>query len=108
MQNSLNQIVGETQTTSEAQITLHNLESSAQTYRALYDNFLQRYMKSDNSKLSRFRKRGLSPPRHAVEKALHGLASLAFDRPPGLLQGQAEIRRTSAPHYDLAMSRAIS
>ena len=46
VQNSLNKIVGETQTTNEAQITLHNLESSAQTYRALYDNFLQRYMES--------------------------------------------------------------
>jgi succinoglycan biosynthesis transport protein ExoP len=29
-----------------AQVTLRNLESSAQTYRALYDNFLQRYMES--------------------------------------------------------------
>jgi succinoglycan biosynthesis transport protein ExoP len=46
VQKSLNQIVSESQTTNEAQITLHNLESSAQTYRALYDNFLQRYMES--------------------------------------------------------------
>jgi polysaccharide biosynthesis transport protein len=46
VQKSLNQIVSESQTTSEAQITLHNLDSSAQTYRALYDNFLQRYMES--------------------------------------------------------------
>jgi succinoglycan biosynthesis transport protein ExoP len=46
VQKSLNQIVAESQTTNEAQITLHDLESSAQTYRALYDNFLQRYMES--------------------------------------------------------------
>ena len=46
MQKSLDQIVTELQTTNEAQITLHDLESSAQTYRALYDNFLQRYMES--------------------------------------------------------------
>ena len=46
VQQSLNKIVGESQTTNEAQITLHNLESSAQTSRALYDNFLQRYMES--------------------------------------------------------------
>jgi len=46
VQKSLNQIVSESQTTNEAQITLHNLDSSAQTYRALYDNFLQRYMES--------------------------------------------------------------
>jgi polysaccharide biosynthesis transport protein len=46
VQKSLNQIVSESQTTNEAQIALHNLDSSAQTYRALYDNFLQRYMES--------------------------------------------------------------
>ena len=44
VQKSLNEMVGELQTTHEAQITLHNLDSSAQTARALYDNFLQRYM----------------------------------------------------------------
>jgi succinoglycan biosynthesis transport protein ExoP len=46
MQKSLDQIVAQSQTTNEAQITLHDLDSSAQTYRALYDNFLQRYMES--------------------------------------------------------------
>jgi succinoglycan biosynthesis transport protein ExoP len=46
VQTSLNKIIGESHITNEAQITLHNLESSAQTYRALYDNFLQRYMES--------------------------------------------------------------
>jgi succinoglycan biosynthesis transport protein ExoP len=46
VQQSLSKIVSESQTTNEAQITLHNLESSAQTARALYDNFLQRYMES--------------------------------------------------------------
>jgi succinoglycan biosynthesis transport protein ExoP len=46
VQQSLNQLVTESQTTNEAQITLHNLESNAQTSRALYDNFLQRYMES--------------------------------------------------------------
>jgi succinoglycan biosynthesis transport protein ExoP len=46
VQKSLNQIISESQTTNEAQITLHSLESSAQTSRALYDSFLQRYMES--------------------------------------------------------------
>jgi succinoglycan biosynthesis transport protein ExoP len=32
--------------TSQAQVSLRDLESNAQTYRALYDNFLQRYMES--------------------------------------------------------------
>jgi succinoglycan biosynthesis transport protein ExoP len=46
VQKSLNQIVAESQTTNEAQITLHSLQSTAETYRALYDSFLQRYMES--------------------------------------------------------------
>jgi polysaccharide biosynthesis transport protein len=45
-EKSLNQIIAQSQTTSEAQITLRNLQSSAETYRALYDSFLQRYMES--------------------------------------------------------------
>jgi succinoglycan biosynthesis transport protein ExoP len=44
--NSLADIVKQSQTLSGAQVTLHDLEASAQTYRALYDNFLQRYMES--------------------------------------------------------------
>jgi succinoglycan biosynthesis transport protein ExoP len=46
VQKSLDDIVTQSQTTNEAQVTLHNLDSSAQTSRALYDNFLQRYMES--------------------------------------------------------------
>jgi succinoglycan biosynthesis transport protein ExoP len=45
-EKSLNQLVAQSQSTSEAQITLRNLQSSAETYRALYDSFLQRYMES--------------------------------------------------------------
>ena len=46
VQKSFNQLVAESQTTNEAQITLHSLQSSAETTRALYDSFLQRYMES--------------------------------------------------------------
>ena len=46
VEKSLKQTVTELQTTNEAQVTLHNLQASAETYRALYDNFLQRYMES--------------------------------------------------------------
>jgi polysaccharide biosynthesis transport protein len=38
--------VSESQSTNQAQVKLRELESSAQTYRSLYDNFLQRYMES--------------------------------------------------------------
>src|SRR6516225_764074 len=43
---SLADIVSVSQTANQAQIALRDLESSAQTYRALHDNFLQRYMES--------------------------------------------------------------
>ena len=37
---TLGEIVSQSQPTNQAQITLHELESTAQTYRALHDNFL--------------------------------------------------------------------
>jgi polysaccharide biosynthesis transport protein len=46
VRKSLREIVTQSQSTNEAQVTLHSLESSAQTYKALYDTFLQRYMES--------------------------------------------------------------
>jgi len=46
IQSAVEKTVSEAQTTNQARVTLHNLESSAQTYRALYDNFLQRYMET--------------------------------------------------------------
>jgi succinoglycan biosynthesis transport protein ExoP len=46
VQQSLSEVVSTSQTTSQAQVALRELESTAQTYRALYDNFLQRYMES--------------------------------------------------------------
>jgi polysaccharide biosynthesis transport protein len=46
IRKELAQAVSQSQATNEAQVTLRELESNAQTYRALYDNFLQRYMES--------------------------------------------------------------
>jgi polysaccharide biosynthesis transport protein len=46
VQKGLSEIVSQSQTTNQAQIALRELESTAQTYRALHDNFLQRYMES--------------------------------------------------------------
>jgi succinoglycan biosynthesis transport protein ExoP len=46
VQKSLDQIIAESRTTNQAQITLHDLQSSAESYRSLYDNFLQHYMES--------------------------------------------------------------
>ena len=44
IRQQLNGAVAQSQVTNQAQVSLHDLESNAQTYRALYDNFLQRYM----------------------------------------------------------------
>jgi succinoglycan biosynthesis transport protein ExoP len=46
LERSLAAAVAGSQTTNTAQIELRQLESAAQTYRALYDNFQQRYMDS--------------------------------------------------------------
>ena len=46
IQKRLTEAVAESQTTNQAQVVLRELESSAQTYRTLYDNFLQRYMET--------------------------------------------------------------
>src|SRR5262249_46044004 len=46
IQNGLAAVVSTSQTTSRAQIALRELESTAQSYRSLHDNFLQRYMES--------------------------------------------------------------
>lgn len=43
---SLGSVIGESQNTSQAQVQLRELESNAQTYRTIYDNFLQRYMEA--------------------------------------------------------------
>ncbi|RXH16939.1 polysaccharide biosynthesis tyrosine autokinase [Bradyrhizobium guangzhouense] len=46
IQQALRESVSQSQSTNQAQVTLRELESSAQTYRSLYDNFLQRYMET--------------------------------------------------------------
>ncbi|MDA9453640.1 exopolysaccharide biosynthesis protein [Bradyrhizobium sp. CCBAU 21359] len=46
IKSSLANVVSESQLTNQAQIQLRELESTAQSYQAMYDNFLQRYMES--------------------------------------------------------------
>jgi succinoglycan biosynthesis transport protein ExoP len=46
LEASLANVVSQSQTTGQAQIQLRELESNAETSRALYDNFLQRYMEA--------------------------------------------------------------
>lgn len=46
IERALDLSVTQSQSTNQAQVVLRELESSAQTFRSLYDNFLQRYMES--------------------------------------------------------------
>jgi succinoglycan biosynthesis transport protein ExoP len=46
LQRELARAVDQSQITNKAQVALRELESNSQTYRTLYDNFLQRYMES--------------------------------------------------------------
>jgi succinoglycan biosynthesis transport protein ExoP len=43
---SLSKVVSQSETTNKAQVELKELDSAAQSYRTLYDSFLQRYMES--------------------------------------------------------------
>jgi polysaccharide biosynthesis transport protein len=43
---SLSDVILTSQATNQAQVRLHDLESTAETYHSLYGNFLQRYMES--------------------------------------------------------------
>jgi polysaccharide biosynthesis transport protein len=46
VQTGLNNIISQSNDTNQAQITLRELDSTAQSYRAMADNFLQQYMMS--------------------------------------------------------------
>lgn len=46
IQNQLNQAVSQSQVANQAQVVLRQLQTNAESYQALYDNFLQRYMES--------------------------------------------------------------
>jgi polysaccharide biosynthesis transport protein len=46
VQKSLAEVVAQSQNTNQAQISLKDLDSKAQTFRAIHDNFVQRYMES--------------------------------------------------------------
>jgi succinoglycan biosynthesis transport protein ExoP len=46
LQRQLDETVSTSQAKNEAQVKLRELESNSQSYRALYDNFMQRYMES--------------------------------------------------------------
>ena len=118
VQKSLNQIVSKSQTTSEAQITLHNLDSSAQTYRALYDNFLQRYMESvqqqsfpisETRLITPATRGGKSAPRPRLILALASLAGMLIGVSIGVLREISDrVFRTPAQIKDHLQADCIA
>src|SRR5262249_35495048 len=44
IQKQLDQVISQSQTANKAQVTLRELESTANSYHSLYESFLQRYM----------------------------------------------------------------
>lgn len=88
LEQSLNHIVAASNSTAKAQIGLHDLQSIAQTFRDLYDNFLQRYMQSvqqQSSPVSESRlitharpPLGKAWPRPLLIMAVAGLGGLIF------------------------------
>jgi polysaccharide biosynthesis transport protein len=60
---NLNALIAKVGQSNESQVTLRNLESSAQTYRALYDTFLQKFEQSTNAQtVPMQRARLITPP----------------------------------------------
>lgn len=107
VQQSLSQIVAQSQATNEARITLNSLESGAQTSRALYDNFLQRYMESvQQQSFPLTEARVITPavpphdksaPKGTIVFAVAALAGLLMGVGAGLLRDVADrVFRTSA------------
>lgn len=88
IEKQLAKSVSESQATNEAQVALRDLESSSQTFRALHDNFLQRYMESvqqqsfpiTEARVITQATRPLKPsaPKLAVVLSIAGAAGLLF------------------------------
>src|SRR5690242_9641951 len=96
IQQSLDRLAGQSHATDEARITLRNLESTAQTARDLYDNFLQRYMQSvqqqsspvSDSRLITHARPPLNPswPRPMLIMAIASLGGIVFGAAAGMLR----------------------
>lgn len=95
LEGSLNEAVAQSQTSTRAQVTLRELESSAQRYRTLEDTFLQRYMEAIQQQSfpiaeARFISRA-SPPlrpngKRSLILALAAAGGLAFGVAVGVLR----------------------
>ena len=88
VQDQFNQAVSHSQVNNEAQVSLRELQSNAESYQALYDNFLQRYMESVQQQsfpitdarviTAATRPLGKSNPRSRLVLALAAIVGLGF------------------------------
>ena len=113
VRKSLKKLITESQSTNQAQITLGDLQASADTYRTMYDNFLQRYMESvqaqsfpiSNARLitRAARPLGKSAPKSSLVLALAGLAGIILGAGLGMLRdiGDRVFRTTTQVREDL-------
>ena len=119
VQQQLDQAVSQSQVNNQSEIALRELESQAQTYRALYDNFLQRYMESvqqqsfpfTNARVISAATRPLGPshPRTLLALALAAMAGLGFGIGAGTWREFADrVFRTSAQVETLLQSDCIA
>jgi len=78
IKNSLENIVSENQLTNQAQVQLRELESNAQTFQAMYDNFLQAYMQATQQQSFPITEaRLISPASRPLERSQPRLAVVA-------------------------------
>jgi succinoglycan biosynthesis transport protein ExoP len=104
LQQSLDRVASQSHTTDEARITLRNLQSTAETSRDLYDNFLRRYMQSvqqqsspvSDSRLVTHARPPLEPssPRRLLIMAIASLGGLIFGAAIGALREISDFRNT--------------
>ena len=118
-QKELSQAILVSQVTDQAQIALHELESNSQTYRALYDNFLQRYMELvQQQSFPITEARVISPATRPVQKtspnprkvlAISGLAALLLGFGIGMLRELSDrVFRTSGQIESLLKTGCIA
>ena len=119
IQKELSQAISASQQTDQAQVTLHELESNSQTYRSLYDNFLQHYMESvQQQSFPISEARVISPaspplqkshPKSLIVLAISGLGAMILGFGIGMLRDLSDrVFRTSELVENLLRTNCIA
>lgn len=119
IQKELSQAISVSQETDQARVTLHELESNSQTYRSLYDNFLQHYMESvQQQSFPISEARVISPaspplkkshPKSLIVLAISGLGAMIVGLGIGMLRDLSDrVFRTSEQVENLLQTSCIA